>query len=308
MVKRLFFAICTIGVGLGVVFSIMPRQEVAFQQSDTPIRMAHIGGFLSATVYEALDNHIDFDLQIYKLNNSFDVAFSLLSGHLDAGFLYAPTIVNFATIEGFEELTVVGKITYPTGATLVLREGLSNRITELQGLRLAATGPNCPLLHTFIYDVNRLNVDLSKVYIYFMDNDAMVAALSSASVDGALLQGVYTLVALQDGHNILYQNWDVDPTFYCCPLTINQAAKVLFARRDRLDDLTSLIEVLTYVGQNVAPSQLRQAVVNNTIIPLNAMIGQPMPSFELADDQLIVTALAHAQLMQEQGLALAAIY
>lgn len=255
------------------------------------LRVAHKGGFLSAVLYRTIEN--DFEIDLYNLRYSSDIAFALMNGNIDAGFLDAEGIVEFSRIANLDDLTVVGKITHPFGSTVVLREGLFRRLGELGGHTIAAVGPGCALLSDFMSDAYRLGVDLSDVQFIFMPEYAMMPALEAAVVDGAVISGTNAILALQEGHSILYQNWDMTATDECCPLIVAQAALLLVARTDRLEQVTPFVNAMFDTNRFSSPDALRQAVADNTLIPFEIMQGQPVPSFAIANNGLL-EAFIHA--------------
>jgi len=249
------------------------------------LKVGHGGGYLSATLYaaqEKLGNQVD----IRQFNSLSDVAYSLLLGELDAGFVGVDKLAAFAELDGFDKLTVVGKVTYPYGATLVLRKGLNLRLQELNGLTVAVSSPHCVLLEEFVKDATRLNANISEIKYEYMPFDAMIPALEAKVADAAIIRGTYAVIALQDGHSILYQNWEVQPGDECCPAIIDQAALVLLARREKLDAVKPLLDALLS-SQKLSPDQLRTSVANNTVIPFKILQGQPVPEFSLANDELV---------------------
>jgi ABC-type nitrate/sulfonate/bicarbonate transport system substrate-binding protein len=249
------------------------------------LKIGHGGGYLSATLYaaqEKLGNQVD----IRQFNSLSDVAYSLLLGELDAGFVGVDKLAAFSELDGFEKLTVVGKVTYPYGATLVLRKGLNLRLQELNGLTVAVSSPQCVLLEEFVKDATRLNANISNIKYEYMPFEAMIPALTAKVVDAAIIRGTYAIIALQEGHSILYQNWEVQPGDECCPAIVDQAALVLLARREKLDAIKPLLDALLS-SQKLSPDQLRTSVANNTVIPFNVLQGQPVPEFSLAGDELV---------------------
>jgi len=200
----------------------------------------------------------------------------------------------FRLLDGFERLTVAGKVTYPYGATLVLRKGLNKRINELDGLTIAASAPDCKLLEEFTADAQRLSADISNVRYVYMAFDAMIPALEAGLVDAAILRGSSSIIALHEGHSILYQNWDVEPGDECCPAIIDQAVLVLLAQRDKLEELQPFLNALVE-AQKLSPDELRRAVADNTVIPYDILLGQPVPEFSLADDELVEIFLEAAE-------------
>jgi len=262
------------------------------------LKVGHGGGYLSAALYAAQDG-LDADIQHF--HSTSDIAYSLLSGALDAGFVEAEKVAALAALDGFDRLAVVGKVTYPYGATLVLRKGLGVRLKELGGLTVAASAPGCVLVGEFAEDARRLGADLSGLKYEYMPFDAMIPALEAGKADAAIIKGSYSVVALQEGHSILYQNWEVKPGDECCPAIIDQAALVLLARRDRLDAVKPFVEALVSAQEKLSPDQLRRAVADKTVIPFEILKGQPVPEFSRADDELAEILIEAANEHQPGG-------
>ena len=261
-------------------------------EKDARIAVGHGGGYLSAAVYAA-QKELGGRVDVQSFQAASDVAYALISGRLDLGFVEADKLAVLAGIDGFARLTVVGKITYPYGATLVLRKGLDARLRDLAGLTIAASSPNCVLLGEFAADAKRLGADISGARYVYLPFDAMIPALAAKKVDAAVIKGAYSVFALQDGHSILYQNWEVKPGDECCPAVVDQAVLVLLARRDRLDAAKIFVDALAS-AQKLSPDQLRRAVADNTPIPFEILQGQPVPEFSLAGDELTAIFLQAA--------------
>jgi len=268
-----------------VLALLLPFFLASCETQNNALKVGHGGGYLSASLYAAQEK-LGKKVDIRQFNSLSDVAYSLLLGELDAGFVGVDKLAAFAELDGFDRLTVAGKVTYPYGATLVLRKGLNLRINELNGLTVAVSSPQCVLLDEFLKDAKRLNTNISDIKYEYMAFDAMIPALASKTVDAAIIRGTYSVIALQDGHSILYQNWEVVPGDECCPAIIDQAALVLLARRDKLDAVKPFVDELLF-SQKLPPDQLRQAVAENTVIPFKILQGQPVPEFSLADDELV---------------------
>lgn len=250
---------------------------------DGILRVGHGGGYLSAAVFAAQQATAAVDLQ--QFNSSSDIAYALLSGTLDAGFIDADRLAAFSRLKGFEKLAVMGKITYPYGATLVLRKGLTNRLSELKDLTIAVSSPHCVLLEQFAEDAQRLGSDISDIKYVYIPFDAMLPALEAKIADAVIIKGTYSVIALQEGHSILYQNWEVRPGDECCPAVIDQAVLVLLVRKNRADAASPFITALSS-AQNLSPDQLRRAVADNSRLSFEILQGQPVPEFSLADDGL----------------------
>jgi len=248
-------------------------------------RVGHSGGYLSAVLYAAQDS-IGAWTDIRYFQSTSDVAYALILGRLDVGFVDAEKLAALAAMDGFDKLTVVGKVTYPYGATLVLRKGLNVRLHELDGLTVAASEAQCALRVKFVEDAARLGADISGLRDEYMTFGAMLPALESGAVDAAIIKGSYSVAALQAGHSILYQNWEVEPGDECCPAIIAQAALVLLARRDKADAARKLVDALT-AAQKLPQDSLRMAVARRSVIPFEMLLGQPVPEFSSDSDELV---------------------
>jgi len=277
-------------IRLHALFSLFILAAAACGENNGRIKIGHGGGYLSAALYAAGG---DFAADVQVFRSSSDIAYALLSGRLDAGFVEAEKLAAFAALDGFDGLTVVGKVTYPYGATLVLRKGLDLRLHDLGGITLAASAPCCFLVEEFGEDAERLDADISGLKYEYIPFDAMIPALEAGAVDAALIKGSYSVAALEKGHSILYQNWDMEPGDDCCPAIIDQAALVFLARRNKLNAVNPFAEALVS-AQKLSPDRLRRAVADNTVIPYEILKGQPVPEFSRADDGLVKTFLEAA--------------
>jgi ABC-type nitrate/sulfonate/bicarbonate transport system substrate-binding protein len=260
---------------------------VSRTQEAPRLRVGHGGGNLVAALYlasEREDWEKGFDAA--KFGSTSDIGYALLSGGLDAGFVEIEKVKSLEKLAGFENLTGMGRITFPYGATLVLRKGLNRRLGELKGVKIAVSSPECVLLKAFEKDAERLNADLSGVSYEVMPFDAMIPALESGVADAAVIKGAAAVIALRQGHSILYQNWDVQPGDECCPAIVDQAVQVLLVRKERGAEGAALADRLL-LAETEGPDALRLAVARKTAIPFELLEGQPVPEFDRADDSLV---------------------
>jgi hypothetical protein len=204
---------------------------------------------------------------------------------------------NLRDFPGFEELTALGRVTFPYGATLVLRKGLNLRLGELGGTKIAVSSPECVLFEAFRDDADRLKADLTGVDYAVMPFDTMIPALEAGEADSAVIKGASAVVALSQGHSILYQNWDVQPGDECCPAIVDQAVQVLLVRKDTGERAGALAKRLLR-AESDGPEELRGAVARHTTIPLSLLEGQPVPEFNRADDSLVAIL---AEFLDEEG-------
>ena len=265
-------------------------------KNDTRIRIGYSDGFLSAALFTAQEefSRSPLRLNIQQFRSSSDIAYALLAGVLDTGFVEAEKLAAFAALDGFDRLAVVGKVTYPYGATMVLRKGLNVRLHELGGLSIAASAPDCVLFEEFAEDAGRLGADIDGINIVYMAFDAMIPALEAGVIDAAIIRGSFTVIALHAGHSVLYQNWEVEPGDECCPAIVDQSVLVQLARRNRLELIQPLINAMVS-AQQLSPDELRRAVANNTVIPFEILQGQPVPEFSLADEELTAIFIEAAE-------------
>jgi len=270
---------------------LSPALKNCEKKEQSTLRIGHSGGYLSAALYAAQDG-LGANTDIQQFHSTSDIAYALILDRLDAGFVEAEKLDAFAELDGFDQLTVVGKVTYPYGATLILRKGLNVRLQELDGLTVAVSAPECVLLDKFAEDAKRLGANISNVKFEYMVFHAMLPALESGAVDAAIIKGSYAVAALQAGHSILYQNWEVEPGDECCPAILNQTALVLLARRNKLNAVKPFVEALVF-AQKSSPDQLRHAVAEHTVVPFETLQGQPVPEFSLENDELLKTFLVH---------------
>ncbi|MDR2825765.1 MAG: hypothetical protein LBV76_03090 [Deltaproteobacteria bacterium] len=257
------------------------------QNEERKFQVGHNGGNLMGALYAASDfKDWPRTFSTQQFGADADIAYALLNHDLDAGFIAIEKLKDFEKLAGFERLSAFGRISYPYGATLVLRKGLNKRLQELGGLKIAVSAPNCVLLKAFVKDAERLGADISGLKYEVIPFSAMLPALESGAVDGALIKGVYSVIALQQGHAILYQNWDVTPGDECCPAIVDQSILVLLADKERRAEAEQL-SALLFKAQEQGQAALRQAIAAKTTIPSTTLEAQPVAEFVTADDALL---------------------
>jgi ABC-type nitrate/sulfonate/bicarbonate transport system substrate-binding protein len=257
------------------------------QKEERKFRIGHNGGNLMGALYAAGDfKDWPKTFSTRKFGADADIAYALLNHDLDAGFIAIEKLKDFEKLAGFERLSAFGRVSYPYGATLVLRKGLNKRLQELDGLKIAVSSPNCVMLKAFVNDAARLGADISGLKYEVIPFSAMLPALESGAVDGAIIKGVYSVIALQQGHSILYQNWDVTPGDECCPAIVDQSILVLLADKERRAEAEQLRGLLLK-AQEQGQTALRQAIADKTTIPFATLEAQPAAEFVTADDALL---------------------
>ncbi|MDR2178776.1 MAG: hypothetical protein LBP21_00580 [Synergistaceae bacterium] len=286
----------------GILFAAVAGVLLLFYalraKEEPQLKIGHGGGNLVAALYlasEGSDWVKNFDA--IKFGSTSDTGYALLAGGLEAGFIEVEKVKSLQKLPGFENLTGVGRITFPYGATMVLRKGLNLRLRELNGITIAVSSPECVLLAAFKKDAERLKADISGVTWKVMPFDTMIPALEAKVADAAILKGASAVVALHAGHSILYQNWDVQPGDECCPAIVDQAAQVLLVRREFREKAEVLVERLL-TAETQGRDALRAAIARHTSIPPELLEGQPVAEFNRADDSLVALL---TEFLDEEG-------
>lgn len=219
-------------------------------------------------------------LQDFRSSN--DVAYALLAGKIDAGFVGAEDAVKLLASDTGDKFRIAGAVTFPYGASLVVRKDLDLRLTDLEGRRIAAEEEDCALLKQFQHDARIYGVDTSNVTYVYMGFDTMIPALESGKVDAAVLTTSTALIAESQGHLTLYQNWDVEEEDECCPTYLQKVQYFLLVRdldRGTVENLIRVFEI-----QNTVSEETRlNAVTTNSGFPVGPLLKYPASAFERAD-------------------------
>jgi ABC-type nitrate/sulfonate/bicarbonate transport system substrate-binding protein len=247
-----------------------------------PLRLGYAGGPHAAAVYVAEEQASRGDrapaFTGVPFNTSGDIGYALIAGEIDAGFI--ETAKASALLRSVNGLRAIGAVTFPYGATLVLRKDLDLRLDGLAGRTVAVAGSRCRLLHQFAAEAARLDVIIESITFVPLTFDQMVPALEANKVDAILTRGGHALLAVAQNHKVLYQNWEVTGTDECCPVTLAQVELVLVTRAKgvgagRIKALLSALE-----AGSAAPADIVRAAMSvRTRIPLVALDPFPVTSF-----------------------------
>jgi ABC-type nitrate/sulfonate/bicarbonate transport system substrate-binding protein len=263
------------------------------EKAERPVDVGHSGSPLTASLYAAAATPEGGKaLSLKKFGSPADVGYALLSGDIDAGFIEPAKLKGLSSLPGFRKLEVIGKVTYPYGATVILRKGLSLRLNELSGHPVAASSETCRLLRAFLQDAARAGLDADKLKLRYMPFETMIPALEAGKADAAVVKGAYAALALPAGHSILYQKWDVEAGDECCPPTIDQTEFILLARKEQVRAAERFLRLLEEAEKR-SPAQLRQAVSGATGIPAEQLDAFPVGTFQRAGEELIELFAAH---------------
>lgn len=270
-----------------VILLIATVSIAFFQGKDKKIIVGHSGGPLLGTLYLAKEeSEWKSTFDDTKFNTSSDTAYALLSGDIDFGFVETSKISALKQLGAFDKLTTIGKLSFPYGATLVLRKDLQLRLSDLNNHVIGVTSNNCKLLKAFKEDASRLGVDISTLEYKIIPFDTMLPALEAREIDAAVTKGAYAVIAQNEGHQVLYQNWEVVPGDECCPPTVDQTEFIILARKD-IGEAANILTQLLLNAQSKDADTIRNAIVKNTKLSQNVLSNFPTAEFSEADNTLI---------------------
>jgi ABC-type nitrate/sulfonate/bicarbonate transport system substrate-binding protein len=275
-------------VPIAAILAVLPaagcrdRADANGNAKPGPLRLGYVGGPHAAAVYVADEQAAqDGRPPVFTgvpFKSSGDIGYALIAGEIEAGFI--ETTKAAALLRSVNGLRAVGAVTFPYGATLVLRKDLDLRLDGLAGRTVAVAGRRCRLLHQFLADTERLGVDPGAITLAPMPFDQMVPTLEARKADAILTRGGHALLAVAQDHKVLYQNWDVTGEDECCPKTLAQVELVLVTRAKgmgarRVRALVAALEA----GSAASSDNLRAAVSVRTRIPLSVLEPFPVASF-----------------------------
>ena len=281
-----------IGIAVLAVLTgfLWPRKSAAQK-----VLIGHSGGVMLGSVYAAAqDEDWNKSFDLVRLKSAADVGYALLSGDIAAGFLEISKIPALEKLAGFEGLTAVGEVSFPYGATVILRKGLDLRLSELGGRRIAVSSESCVLLEALAADAERLVIDFSSFQLVVVPFEDMLPALEAGAVDAAVTRSAHSALAQHLGHTVLYQNWEVVAGDECCPPIIDQVQQVLLVRKDSPQAALLLPQRLLEIQEQKRAEQVREIIAGSTNISITVLSKLPVARFSLADQSLVELLLDHA--------------
>jgi len=216
--------------------------------------------------------------ELVRSGSSSDVGYALIAGEVNAGFVETSRARKLLDSQGGERLMVAGTMQFPYGATLVVREGLDMRLGDLGSARIAVQA-QCALVRHFEVDALRFGLDLASLNYKNMPFPDMLPALEAGLVDAILVKSAHAALAEQQGHSILYQNWDVEEgQDECCPPAVFQTEYLLLVDSRDTSSASRLAEALLNASE--APvEELRSAIASATGTPVGLLENHPVAVF-----------------------------
>jgi ABC-type nitrate/sulfonate/bicarbonate transport system substrate-binding protein len=287
--KILFFLIIlayVVATAFGIVLAATPVGP-----EERTIRIGYDESPMLAAIYLAKDHGIlEQSGAIYEpkeFGSTTDVGYALIARQLDAGFLDPENAVNLLKADNTRQIKIAGAVTFPYGASLIVRKDLDIRLNDLEGMVVAAEEPGCGLLKQFVHDALRYGVNTSNITFVYIGFDEMLPAMESGKIDAAVCGTSLALIAESEGHKTLYQNWEVAEKDECCPAYLRNLEYFLLVRgldRNAVNELNEIFE-----AQNNRTNDERvRAVKNNTGFPERPLYKYPattyLPAGALGDD------------------------
>lgn len=241
------------------------------------LRPSPLFAFLNHTQVQLNDSGL-LHLQLFHDINQ--IGISLLAGELQAGLLDPAASANLLKVAG-NQFTIAGLVEFPYGATLVMRRGLSLRLPELAGKRIARTFTSCRLVKQISNDVPRLGLAIDSVNWVAMPPVEMAPALEAGLVEAAVVSGDLAIQLQSLGHTILYQNWHMTESDDCCPKTNNQTGYYLLHQR-KVKIPHAVLSA--FVASNKVPTaELRSHMARFSQLPDSILANLPVSSFQIID-------------------------
>lgn len=223
---------------------------------------------------------------LVRFETSADLGYALFAGKIDAAFVEPAKALLIKDIREFEQIDVLGKVTYPYGGILVVRKGLKLRLQDLPGHTVAISTPECRLYHTLRKDLAQGHVDAARIRFEPIPFDEMLPALEAGVVDAAITRSSYSLAARKLGHDIPYIQFDLVAGDACCLAAVAETELLLLSRTAARADAERLAGLLLD-AQKEGDAELRGAAHAQTGLPLDLLETYPAAKFAYADNLLL---------------------
>ncbi len=285
------FALLTafiIGVGILIIFSLSLGGEKGVVRVGYP-NSPHLAPLFVAEDKGIFKNQ-GLKVVLKKFGSSSEIGYALLTKKIDIGLMEPPrasSLLKEHTKEHKQaEIKIAGTITFPYGATLVVRKDLAIRLTDLEGLKIAAEDEDCVLVRQFKQDAQKYGVNIDQINFIYMGCDTMLPALEARKVDAVLTKGSYALLAELEGHKTLYQNWEVKPGGdECCPVYLAHIEYFILAQGLEAKTINQLRAGLE-AASKASLEDSYKAIINHTGFPAEPLSNFPVAEYASPSEEL----------------------
>lgn len=281
------FALLTgliIGVGILITFSLSLGSEKGVVRVGYP-NNPHLAPLFIA-VDKGLFENQGLKVALKKFGSSSDLSYALLTKKIDIGFVEPPRASRLLNEHKQVEIKIAGTINFPYGATLVVRRDLAIRLTDLEGLKIAAEDEDCVLVRQFKQDAKRYGVNVDQINFIYMVFDLMLPALEARKVDAVLTKGSYAFLAELEGHKTLYQNWEVKPGGdECCPPYLASVEYFMLVKGLEAKTINQLRAGLE-AASKASLEDSYKAIINHTGFPAESLADFPVTEYANLSEEL----------------------
>lgn len=284
--KRLHLLIAvTISVALIALVVSVPNNE-----EDGVIRIGHTGTPHLASLFVAVDQGIfenkGLKVELKQFGSTTDAGYALLTDRVDLVFIEPSRSFKLINENDDLKIKIAGTVNFPFGSTLVLREDLELRLHDLEGRTIAASDKNCALLKQFKHDAKRYGVDTNKINFVYMDFETMLPALEAKQIDAMLTRSSYALLAQDEGHKVLYQNWELAPGGDpCCPPYLAHVSYFMLVKDLESRSVMQLNAALIEASQRPVEDN-RKAIIKHTQFAPELLQGYPVARYQEVREEL----------------------
>lgn len=286
MKKTPFFPIVLTVAAVLMLGTLIAAGYISSSPDHIP-RIGYTGSPMLSAIYTAQDTGAfekpGFSAAVREFDSTNEIGFALIGGRLDAGFVRSDDALHLLTADTSNQLRIAGAVTFPYGASLVVRKDLNLRINDLEGKTLAIEDEDCALVKQFRHDAARYGVNTSNITYVYLSFDDMLPALEAGTVDGAVLTTNLALIAESKGHKTLYQNWEIKEKDECCPTYLQNIQYFLIVRgvdRDGVENILRVFEVQNRVSGNDRIA----SVTRHSGFPETLLSRYPAATFLRADN------------------------
>ena len=255
---------------------------ILLKPSEDVIRIGYKPSPMLHLVYTAKGTDIfkekGLNVEFIEFGSTHDVEYALISRKIDAGFVEPEHTIHLLDADEGFQLHIAGIITFPYGASLVVRKDLKIRLDDLEGRTVAAESPFCALLKQFRADARKYDVNVSNITFVYMEPTDMLPALEAGKIDAAISKTNFALLAESQGHYTLYQNWEIKEKDDCCALYQDNLEYFFIVRTIDDEKIQGLVDVFSLLD-GAGDEERKQSIVEYSGFPEKLLEKYPVSRF-----------------------------